>query len=193
MSFLNLMRNRLKPKEVNEALTEVEGRVLPVTSTATTGQILKLTGETKTPAWADEYSYTPPAYSTTETATGQKWIDGREIFSIVKEGTLPEITTLGAVTLFSFAGNSIIGSKGFVKLATGTIMLMNTTSAAGPISVYQASNKDIALYAGVSYSERPYKLVIEYVKDPTPGRAPEDSDPEPEPEEKKTTKKKGRT
>lgn len=68
MSFLNLMRNRLKPKEVNdalvevnEALVEVEGRVLPVTTSASTGQMLGLTGESKTPAWVDNLLPTPTA------------------------------------------------------------------------------------------------------------------------------------
>ena len=68
MSFLNLMRNRLKPKEVNDALTDVQGRVLPVTTSASTGQILGLTGEDKTPAWVDESSELP---DTTGATTGQ--------------------------------------------------------------------------------------------------------------------------
>ena len=55
---------------------------LPDTSEATTGQILGLTGENKTPAWVDG-SVSLPDYSTTETATGQKWIDGKEIFQKV--------------------------------------------------------------------------------------------------------------
>lgn len=107
MSFLNLMRNRLKPKEVNDALTDVQGRVLPVTTSASIGQVLGLTGEDKTPAWVDGSSlpdttgattgqilgltgedktpawvdsYTPLDYSTLEQDTGTKWIDNRPVY-----------------------------------------------------------------------------------------------------------------
>ena len=50
------MRNRLKPKEVNEVLSALEATA-------------------------------PKNYSTTETATGQKWIDGKEIYQIAFNGT----------------------------------------------------------------------------------------------------------
>lgn len=46
MSFLNLMGNRLKPKEVNDVLTEVQGRTLPVTKPDSVPT--ELTPETKT-------------------------------------------------------------------------------------------------------------------------------------------------
>lgn len=61
------MRNRLKPKEVNDALTDVQGRVLPATTSASTGQILGLTGEGKTPSWVDNNALP----STTGATTGQ--------------------------------------------------------------------------------------------------------------------------
>ena len=116
MSFLNLMRNRLKPKEVNDALMDVEGRVLPVTTSASTGQILKLTGEGKVPNWGDEYSYTPPAYSETETATGQKWIDGKDIYRLVLVGTFPVVTTSGAFTIAENLDINLISARGTTLL-----------------------------------------------------------------------------
>ena len=71
----------------------ISGDLLPSRSTATTGQILKLTGENKTPSWAEEYRYTPPAYSKTEVNTGQKWIDGKDIYRITYSGTTVAKTT----------------------------------------------------------------------------------------------------
>lgn len=38
---------------LRDGLAAVDAKTLPATTTATTGQILKLTGETKTPAWVD--------------------------------------------------------------------------------------------------------------------------------------------
>ena len=61
---------------------------LPDTTSATAGQVLKLDSDKK-PEWADEYSYTPPSYSTTEVNTGKKWKDGRDVYSKIVELTTP--------------------------------------------------------------------------------------------------------
>lgn len=159
--------------------------LLPSRSSATTGQILKLTGETKTPSWADEYSYTPPAYSETEVNTGQKWIDGKEIYSISYNG---KFTTIEA------SGNIEIGTVPMFENIINAFAFKATSSKAYQMSSYTALIPGASLsLSSISptFSNGYYNMVVYYTKsDPTPGRAPEDSDQEPEAEEKKTTKKK---
>lgn len=79
MSFLNLMRNRLKSNAVNDALTNVVQKSPPDFSSSDAGKILAVdsNGELE---WKDGGSYTPPSYSTTEVNTRQKWIDGKDIY-----------------------------------------------------------------------------------------------------------------
>lgn len=60
------------------------GYVLPVASAETLGGVkvgegLSIDPETGALS-ANATPYTPPAYSTTEKATGQKWIDGKDIY-----------------------------------------------------------------------------------------------------------------
>ena len=52
---------------------------LPVVTAASTGDVLGLVGEAKTPGWITPY--TPIDYSETEQDTGIKWIDGKSIYS----------------------------------------------------------------------------------------------------------------
>ena len=85
------MRNRLKPKEVDDVLMEVEGRVLPATALASTGQILKLTGEKKIPAWVDDGGSAIP-YSENEIETGETWIDNKPIYRKVISVSSPVST-----------------------------------------------------------------------------------------------------
>ena len=173
---------------LRDGLAAVDAKTLPDTTTATTGQILKLTGENKTPAWADEYSYTPPAYSTTEVNTGQKWIDGRDVYCKVYSGGFPTLESAASVNLeitsdyediISFFLRAVSGSGNNITLTYNAVCVPST----GQVYIYNVPPV---------YSERPYVAILYYVKKATP--APEtredDTEPEPEPEEKKTTKKK---
>lgn len=127
----------------------------------------------------------PKDYSTTETATGQKWTDGKDIYSIALSGTFPTITTTGNVELGSFENNLIRDFQ--ILIVSGNTYLTKLT-------IVKRANNTIAIQGvGIAFSEADYSIVLYYTKpDPAPGRAPEDSDqePEPEPEEKKTAKKK---
>lgn len=70
-----------KVNNLNAKVNQIDAKTLPDTSEATTGQILGLTGEDKTPDWVDASGGSGlPDYSTTEVATGQKWIDGKELY-----------------------------------------------------------------------------------------------------------------
>ena len=198
MSFLNLMRNRLKPKEVNDALTDVQGRVLPATtsastgqmlgltgedktpawvdspeglpstSEATTGQILKLIGESKTPSWGDEYSYTPPAYSSTEEVnTGQKWIDGKDIYCTVLAGTTSDTTT-GTETLGNISYDKIVDYKFYYSDASA-VRYTNI--------MYVTLQGAVVITKDTDVSEKGYTAILYYTK------------PNPVPPEAKTRKK----
>lgn len=154
---------------LRDEIAAVDAKTLPATTTATTGQILKLTGETKTPAWADEYSYTPPAYSTTEVNTGQKWIDGRDIYRIVLTGTFPEITTNTNVPLGTIDTNLRILNYNFILKGSSDLnILINNIRFYAPSSGLVQINT-----VSSSYSEADYICILDYVKDPVPGRAPE--------------------
>lgn len=158
--------------------------LLPSRSTATTGQILKLTGETKTPAWADEYSYTPPDYSTTETATGQKWVDGKDVYRMVITGVIPTLETTATV--------DIAENLDIIPFQM-TLMLYSSGGVYIPARFflnYSSSTKKLSLTSvSTGFSGNNVIVIIDYTKpDPVPGNR--EPDQEPEPEEKKTTKKK---
>ena len=188
----------------------ISGDLLPSRSTARTGQILKLTGENKTPIWADEYSYTPPAYSTTEVNTGQKWIDGKDIYCLILTGDIGVMESSGNVSVPFVSDNNIILFDGYLEDVSKTIVSKRYSCG------YHLNQTFYFYSVATTFSEGTYYIIVYYTKpDPTPGRAPEDLDREltppptetgtgsivggpytdlyePEPEEKKTTRKKGR-
>ncbi len=175
-----------------EKFKSISGDLLPSRSTATTGQILKLTGENKTPIWADEYSYTPPAYSESEVNTGQKWIDGNYICSKTIVGTFGTIGQMTGVIIESGITGQLIDVKGYAITASGSLVPANCyIGGTSPISLNVFKQSDNKIIANISthFSECDYKIVIYYTK---PDLAPEsrDDDTPEEPEEKKTTKKK---
>ena len=143
-----------------DKLKSISGDLLPSRSTATTGQILKLTGENKTPAWADEYSYTPPAYSETEVNTGQKWIDGRNVYCKVYLGTFPTLEATYSVTLESTSDyEEFIQSYARAMTQSGNYITLTNNIVCVPTTgnVYIQSISTV-------YSERPYMVVIYYLK-----------------------------
>ena len=156
----------------------ISGDLLPSRSTATTGQILKLTGENKTPSWADEYSYTPPAYSETEVNTVQKWIDGKDVYTKVLTGTSPDEGT--TLIIGNLSADTVITA--FLRIGQGTLTL--------PLSVtYNTSNGNLsATLTAATQNSKPFICIVTYTK---PDPAPETRDDDTEaPEEKKTTRKK---
>lgn len=163
--------------------------LLPSRSTATTGQILKLTGENKTPAWADEYSYTPPAYSETEVNTGQKWIDGKDIYCKVFSGTTSAET-----------GNEIIGNISFDNIVLMDLYLKRNNpndpfiylAAPTLIANYVSGNIIIPKSTTTSYLEADYVAIFCYTK-PDPAPETRDDDTPEASEEVKETKTRKKT
>ena len=166
----------------------ISGDLLPSRSTATTGQILKLTGENKTPAWADEYSYTPPAYSETEVNTGQKWIDGKDIYSLTIVKDIPTLETAGNVAFTPITIGLNIKKIEYVVLNTsGSCYKVNN------LLYYNNANGVITVYSlPTSYSEGKIIVVLEYTK-PDPSPETRDDNTEEAPEEVKETKTRKKT
>ena len=162
----------------------ISGDLLPSRSTATTGQILKLTGETKTPAWADEYSYTPPAYSETEVNTGRLWVDGKEVFEQSVIFNLPVLETQGNVSIGPIDTNlNIIELDLVIQISNGNYNKPLYTYYYAPSTGMFGINS-----ISTAYSEANGIILIRYTK-PDPAPETRDDDTPEEPEAKKTRKK----
>ena len=118
-------------------------------------------------------AYTPPAYSTSETATGETWIDGKPIYSMVYTGGALTDSTLDLgtntqidsilwanFTVVNSAGNQITNPSGFINnvLAaenawTCSVNFNNTTSALTAI-----------VTAGVSPALTGWTIILYYTK-----------------------------
>ena len=142
---------------LRDEIAEVDTKTIPATTTATTGQILKLTGENKTPSWADEYSYTPPAYSETEVNTGRKWIDGKDVYELSLSGTTPNSSS--PFTL-NCSYETLINVYGY--LLKGDISVGATSN----LSIYGNSDKTglVCTASTADLREKPYNIVIVYTK-----------------------------
>lgn len=148
----------------------------PATNGASTGDVLGLVGENKAKGWITPF--TPIDYSETEQDTGVKWIDGKEIYSIVVSGITPDGET--AYSDINLAFDELIVAYGILTTANGTKYDFNKyVPIAGLISktgirVYQTA---------ATYQSANYNLIVYYTK-PTPTREPNDT------ETNKATKKK---
>ena len=159
-----------------EAMVQEAGSELPTPEAGDVGKILKVGSDGY--ELAEEYSYTPPAYSSTdEVNTGRKWIDGKNIYCKSFSGNTPSESELlldvGIVeTLikihFVYSGTSghYFGSEYDFRT-----------------SYYDINDGKFHLIASTisSIQNTPYVLILEYTK-PTPV---------PSNETKKKTSKKG--
>ena len=169
--------------ELKKTVAENVKHLLPDTSTATTGQILKLTGENKAPSWADEYSYTPPAYSETEVNTGQKWIDGKDVFSITFSLTLASSTGANYLTQ-SFQIETLINWCSIVIDSENNIVTNNA------IYCRTINNYPAYVISGSSIISKDAYITIYYTK---PAPETRDDDTPEAPEELKETKTRKKT
>lgn len=140
-----------------EVMVQEAGSELPTPEAGDVGKILKVGSDGY--KLATEYSYTPPAYSdTAEVNTGQKWIDGKDIYVIVFTGTLPEITTTISPLLANISDITPIKFEVMLTSQTISYQPANTVS-------YNYSNGNVSLLNVVAaYSEYNYSLVVYYYK-----------------------------
>ena len=152
---------------------------LPATTAASTGDVLGLVGEAKTPGWITPY--TPRDYSETEQNTGVKWIDGRDIYMKTYTGNVGEITAATSVLIDNTLNAQIIDFFGFVsKSASYSYFIGQLFSTTNYVGIRQGSAYELSIYLpNTSFSEYDYTLTVYYVKPA----------PVPTATKKKTTKK----
>ena len=139
---------------------------IPPHASADSGKILSVDSEGDL-EWKTEYSYTPPAYSSTEEVnTGQKWIDGRDVYCKVITSNLPilETTTNHLIEYSDLNFDLIIDFEAIVTSSNGLIITNRYGLA------IQKSVSQITIYSiSSSYSEGKALVIIYYVKpDPVP-------------------------
>ena len=131
--------------------------LVPQPSAGDTGKILSNEG------WIDApETFTPPNYSTTEQKTGQKWIDGKDIYLRVVEGN-------GSFTTSDYFG-SYSGqiSPGFtfdnIWLDRNMSYLITSGGVKEGFLFMQNSNGNIYLFTCASRASVDYKIIFYYTK-----------------------------
>lgn len=121
-----------------------------------TGKILSNEG------WITPSSYTPPNYSTSEQKTGQKWIDGKDIYFRVVEGN-------GSFTTSDYFGSySGAISPGFsfdnIWLDRNMSYLITSGGVKEGFLFMQNSNGNLYLFTCASRASVDYKIIFFYTK-----------------------------
>lgn len=144
---------------------------IPPHAAADSGKILAVDSEGDL-EWKTEYSYIPPAYSSTEEVnTGKKWIDGKDIYNRVFTGNIGEITqTVNRVIISDFQNNLLYCDY---KLDITDSTYFNR------FVVYQSGENIYILNASTAFSNADFIFIAYYTK------------PDPEPETETKAKKKG--
>lgn len=147
--------------------------IIPEYSSSDEGKILAVdsSGDLE---WKEEYSYTPPAYSTTEVNTGKKWINGKDIYCKVLSDQFPEIQSTSTQSV----GNIGIISK-FIYATQEIEIDTHYYSTSLNIQVSKQTGDVRLVSVPATYSEANYAIIIYYTK------------PDPEPEPENLIKKKG--
>ncbi len=135
-------------------------------------------GDAPTEAETAGYTFYKPAefkegyktYSTTETDTGNKWIDGKPIYRVVLTGTTTITGGQGTVATLPSVMESPVSICGFTNDGTNLnwrpISFANYgTSNAWNVGIYITGGKDIALCYGSSFKgTKSFIIIVEYTK-----------------------------
>ncbi len=159
-----------------EAMVQEAGSELPTPEAGDVGKILKVGSDGY--ELATEYSYTPPAYSSTaEVNTGQKWIDGKDIYVKVLSGTLPEIASTSNQSISGLdSGLMLVDIDGYFDAGNGPSSILHFTVR------YNIEDGEVKVGSvQTAYSLAAYTLIVRYTKPA----------PVPSTETKKKTPKKG--
>lgn len=111
--------------------------------------------------WRNETQYIPPAYSTEEVNTGQKWIDGRDIYCKVINGIFPEITQSASLLILSGLTDIEIIDSIVITTSTANTRAINRY----PVN-HTLTGELYLLTVQTAYSEGTYDVVLYYVKTP---------------------------
>lgn len=135
----------------------------------------------------------PADYSETETATGQKWIDGKDIYKRVISDALPVIdsTYNHSISVSDFRFETVVSLTCITRSLGG-----NTQSARFLASALKQSQTININSITSGYTEGTVSVTVFYTKpDPVPAQVDKGTgmitgeDPEPETKKRKTTKK----
>lgn len=140
---------------------------IPSHAAADAGKILAVDSDGDL-EWREETQYIPPAYSTEEVNTGQKWIDGKDIYCIVITGQLPVIESNYTLTINDLIFDSVVRIDEL--LYDGSVYTVNRN-----VRNYTKTNSRFGVYSiNAIFSEYYYAYSLYYTK----------SDPEPSTETK---------
>ena len=131
---------------------------LPATTAASAGDVLGLVGEAKTPGWITPY--TPWDYSSTnEVNTGQKWIDGKDVYCKVFTGTFGSDNT--PVTAGTISDIGSIVNCYLITVDNAHLLKLFVTTY---ITVNETNGNVVATPLNATYFEQDFSAVVYYTK-----------------------------
>ena len=145
---------------------------IPPHASADAGKILAVDSEGDL-EWREETQYIPPAYSAEEVNTGQKWIDGKDIYSKAFTGDFSEITQTGIQNIGNADIDTIIHLEGFISTSSKNSYLPS------PMSINKSTRAVLFQSISATYSLGNYIATMLYTK------------PDPEPSSETKSKKGG--
>ena len=134
---------------------------LPSTTSASAGQVLGLVGSSKALTWVDNVGKWN--YSETEVNTGQKWIDGKDIYCKVYSDVIDTLTEATEIMLDVNITN-IIKSEGEVYTSVGNGYGCNSYRSSTYNCVVVSTNTGTVLRVTAGYSGGSYKIILYYTK-----------------------------
>jgi hypothetical protein len=107
-------------------------------------------------------------YSTTETPTGETWVDGRVIYRKVIRGTSPDTSDSGLrMAGLTPAGSDVIEMTGILIDNAGSRVPLgyNSTSSFNAFQLYPSGDVTVIIHNTTgSFLSRPFHLIVRYVK-----------------------------
>lgn len=161
-----------KPMSVEQAIKEAgSGYVLPIASAETLGGVKigdNLTVEEDGTLNAPD-PYSPFDYSTTEQATGQKWIDGRDVYCVVYDN-IALTNSVEVVVDANFGNNkNVIAFNCVTRISSGTGKIqrpIQSMVAAGNDYTYPYVNIDsLNIIVHGNWTGETATLIVYYVKE----------------------------
>ena len=130
-----------------------------------TNQVINEQSSSINDAYSCNYVNDCNTYSTSETNTGKKWIDGKLIYRKVFTGSsLPTGTAIGNIGNYQ----NVVLTDGYVStVISGATYKHNIGSYLGTTfysGVQYRPNGDVNLMTSTSYNNQPYLLIVEYTK-----------------------------
>lgn len=105
--------------------------------------------------------YTPPDYDTDEVLTGQKWIDGKDIYSkVISLGNLPNASEKKVSA--GISGASVLMIEGYYDTGSAVSNLFNITALSN--FVYNATTDEVVINVSSDLSAVTAFAILYYTK-----------------------------